>query len=316
MTSFELLAAYLCDRILGDPPGLPHPVRGMGRVIALADRTLRPKARHPQLERLGGIALALGLPAAVYFLSDLAIRLAEKIGAWGAWAATVYLGFTVLAAGSLRSEALGIGAEIEQGRLPEARRKLSRIVGRKTDDLKEEGVIRGAVESVAENASDGVIAPLFYLLIGGVPLALAYKAVNTLDSMVGYKNDRYRDFGWASARLDDLANLVPARLTALLIVIVSRPLGEDALKSWRVFRRDGGNDDSPNSGRPEAAMAGALRIGLGGPVEYETGSVEKPTIGDSERPLDADALRRSVRLMEGAVLLMVLLSAGTMWIRG
>ncbi|HET6370637.1 MAG TPA: adenosylcobinamide-phosphate synthase CbiB, partial [Nitrospiria bacterium] len=240
--------------------------------------------------------------------------LAEKMGGWGSWAATVYLAFTVLAAGSLRSEALGVGAEIDRGRLPEARRKLSRIVGRKTDDLKEEGVIRGAIESVAENASDGVIAPLFYLLIGGVPLALAYKAVNTLDSMVGYKNDRYRHFGWASARLDDLANLIPARLTAFLIVVTSRPLGEDALRAWRIFRRDGGNDDSPNSGRPEAAMAGALRIGLGGPVEYETGWVEKSAIGDSERPLDADVLRRSVRLMEGAVLIMVLLSAGTMWV--
>jgi adenosylcobinamide-phosphate synthase len=251
----------------------------------------------------------------VYFLSDFAIRLTGKVGGWGSWAATVYLAFTVLAAGSLRSEALGVGAEIERGKLPEARRKLARIVGRKTDDLKEEGVIRGAVESVAENASDGVIAPLFYLLIGGVPLALAYKAINTLDSMVGYKDERYLRFGWASARLDDLANLVPSRLTALLIVIVSPALGEDASKAWRIFRRDGGNDDSPNSGQPEAAMAGALRIGLGGPVEYETGWVAKPAIGDPERPLDAGVLRRAVGLMEGAALLMVLLSAGLMWIR-
>jgi adenosylcobinamide-phosphate synthase len=313
MTSSELLAAYLLDYFFGDPPKFPHPVRGMGRVIALADRYLRPSSPHPFLERLGGVLLAVGLPATVYLLSDRLIDLAGMAGSWGAWSATVYLAFTALAAGSLRNEALGIQSALVEGRLPEARQRLSRIVSRRTEDLKEEEIVRGGVESVAENASDGVIAPLFYLLIGGAPLAIAYKAINTLDSMVGYRNARYREFGWASARLDDLVNLIPSRLTGILICFTVFPSWRDMRKAWGIFLRDGGNDDSPNSGWPEAAMAGALGVRLGGPVDYDFGRVEKETIGDPSRPLTAETLSRAVRLMERTVLLMVLAVAGTLW---
>ena len=313
MTSSELLAAYLLDRFLGDPPWLPHPVRWMGRAIELAEGALRPRKRDPLWERIGGVALALGLPVLVYFLSKGMILVSGSAGVWGERAATVFLAFSALAAGSLRCEALAVRSALQASDLPAARSRLSRIVSRRTDGLGEEEIVRGAVESVAENASDGVIGPLFYLLIGGVPLALAYKAVSTLDSMVGYRDERYRDFGWASARLDDLANLIPARLTALLVVLSAVFLREDPKGSWRILRRDAGNDDSPNSGRPEAAVAGALGIQLGGPVRYRTGLLQKATIGEPVRPLGEEMLFRAVRLMEVSTLLMVIMGAGILW---
>lgn len=315
MTSFELLAAFTLDRILGDPLWLPHPVRWMGKLIGVADRFLRPRNPHRWKERTGGLLLAAGLPLLVYFLSEQLIRQIEKVEPWGAKILTVLLAFTALAAGSLRSEALAIRSALMASRLPEARRLLSRIVSRTTEGMLERDILRGAIESVAENASDGVIAPLCYLLIGGVPLALAYKAINTLDSMVGYRNERYRDFGWASARLDDLANWIPARLTALLMVVAAFFLREDPREAWRILRRDGGKDDSPNSGRPEAAVAGALRIQLGGPVTYKSGRIEKPTIGDLGEPLNVESLDRAVRLMDVSSSLMVLICAGFLWTR-
>lgn len=314
MTSYELLAAYLCDCLIGDPEKWPHPVRAMGKIIRWADRRLRPATPHPGLEALAGLLLAVVLPSAVYFLADTLLTFGRELGVWVVGLTTVYLAFSALAAGSLRREALSVHRPVQAGRWSEARERLARIVGRKTDGLDEPEIVRATVETVAENASDGVIAPLFYLLIGGIPLALAYKAVNTLDAMVGYRNSRYRYFGWASARLDDLANYIPSRLTALLLVGAAAALGENPREAWRILRRDGANDDSPNSGRPEAAMAGALGVRLGGRTLYAEGWLDKPTIGDPKEPLRAAVVIRAIRLMEGATLLMVLLTAFLLWI--
>ena len=196
--------------------------------------------------------------------------------------------------------------QLEKGDLPAARKAVSRIVGRDTAELSGEEVARAAVETVAENFSDGVAAPLFYMLLGGAPLALAYKAVNTMDSMVGYKNDRYLHFGRAAAKLDDAANYIPARLAALAWIGGAAIAGQDAKNAWRIWRRDRRNHSSPNSAQTESACAGALGVQLGGPSRYFGKLYEKPAIGDPLRPVKAADIRRAVQTLYGAAALAVL----------
>jgi adenosylcobinamide-phosphate synthase len=215
------------------------------------------------------------------------------------------LAWFCLAARSLHRQSKQVATALETGNLQRAQEALSHIVGRDTAELSEEQVWRAAVETVAENSSDGVVAPLFYLMLGGPLAALAYKAVNTLDSMVGYKNERYLNFGWAAARLDDLLNWLPARLTGLLICCSAPLAGLSGTDACRIIKRDGRNHSSPNAGIPEAAAAGALGVQLGGSSSYSGQLVSKPTIGDPLRALDARAWRGSIRLMYAAELLLV-----------
>jgi adenosylcobinamide-phosphate synthase len=233
----------------------------------------------------------------------------------------VYLVATTIALRELVSSAKLVLTFMKQGDLVTARSNLSMIVGRDTQNLDEDGVLRAVIETVSENLSDGVIAPLFYLAIGGLPLAIAYKAINTLDSMVGYKNEKYLSFGWAAARLDDLANFIPARLTGLLIVLftfcyfLARKPGSalsPALDSFRVMRRDGRNHTSPNSGIPEAAMAGALGVRLGGPSTYGGVLIQKPFIGDDRGGNYREAAERAMAIVAGAAVIAVLASAAVL----
>ncbi len=299
---YILLAAVLLDLLLGDPRWFPHPVVLIGKLITLQEKVLR---RLFANNRQGGVVLVIVTVGLTYGSSFALLQ--------GAYAVSPYLGFAVaaiiswscLAARSLHDESHRVAAALAKGDLAEARRYLSYIVGRDTTELDEGEIWRGTVETVAENSSDGVVAPLFYLMIGGPPLALAYKAVNTLDSMVGYKNERYLHFGWASARVDDIANFFPARLTGLLVVAAAPLLGFSARNAWRIMRRDGRNHTSPNSGIPEAAVAGAVGVRLGGTNIYGGMPVAKPTIGDPSKPLSYAAWQGAVRLMYGAEALLV-----------
>jgi adenosylcobinamide-phosphate synthase len=230
----------------------------------------------------------------------LLLREAYLLHPLAGYAITLLLSWTCLAARSLHDESKLVADALAAGDLSGARRLLSRIVGRDTEQLDEPEIWRALVETVAENTSDGVIAPLLCLMIGGPVLALAYKAVNTLDSMVGYKNDNYLRFGWASARCDDLVNWLPARITGLLMVLVAPLLRLSLTDAWRIMRRDGRNHASPNSGIPEAAAAGALGVRLGGTNRYFGKPVAKPTIGDPLQPLTRDSWLGTVRLMYGA----------------
>lgn len=307
-----VLAAVLLDLLLGDPRWLPHPVVAIGKLITILEKLLR---RLVANERLGGVlllVLTVGITAGV---SWSLVQGAALIHPAAGVVVSALLGWTCLAARSLHGESKLVADTLLRGDLPEARRFLSRIVGRDTAELPEADIWRGAVETVAENTSDGVIAPLLFLMVGGAPLALAYKAVNTLDSMVGYKNERYLRFGWASARFDDLANLVPARLTGFLMVLAASLAGLSGRNAWRIMLRDGRNHSSPNSGIPEAAAAGALGVRLGGTNIYFGKPVAKPTIGDPLNPLDAAAWRGAVRLMYGAEGLL-LLAWGAFVLRG
>lgn len=306
-----LITALLLDLCLGDPRWLPHPVVGIGRLISALEKVLRRLFRS---ERLGGLLLLVVVVGVTYLAAAVLLKLAYAVSPYLGFAAATVLSWTCLAARSLQLESKLVADRLTAGDLEGARQYLSRIVGRDTDDLTEPEIWRALVETVAENASDGVIAPLFYLMLGGPALGLAYKAVNTLDSMVGYKNERYLLFGQASARFDDLANWLPARLTGLLMVAVAPLVGLSAKDALRVMLRDGRNHSSPNSGVPEAAAAGALGVRLGGTNRYFGKPVEKPTIGDPQRNLSAESYRGVIRLMYGATALMLLLWCMILWI--
>lgn len=299
-----ILAAVILDWLLGDPRRIPHPVVWIGRLITALEKIIRLVVSN---ESFGGVLLLVLTVAASAGTAFAFLKGAYAIHTYLGHAVSITLSWTCLAARSLRRESGMVAQALTAGDIPAARTNLSYIVGRDTAHLDEPEIWRGTVETVAENTSDGVIAPLFYLILGGPVLAMAYKAVNTLDSMVGYKNERYLSLGWASARFDDLLNWLPARITGFLMVLTAPLFGLSGSNAWRIMRRDGQNHSSPNSGIPEAAAAGALGVRLGGTNFYFGKPVEKPTIGDHLRPLDAVAWRGAVRLMYGAEILLVIL---------
>ena len=296
MTSVDLLLSTALDAVVGDPRWLPHPVRGMGAVIAWYDHRIRSLCRTDEALRIAGGILAVGLPTAVYATGTFVIAEAESFSPLLGHAVGIGLAYTTLAGRDLLDHVRVVGHELAQGNLSGAREAVARIVGRDSTTLEEPEIVRATVETIAESASDGIIAPLFYLTLGGAPLALAYKAMNTLDSMVGHRNARYEYFGWASARLDDVANWIPARLTGTLIAMAAGLATwqlERVRASWYILHRDGGKHPSPNSGRPEAAMAGALGVQLGGRNYYDGVPQDRPSIGDGTRCLTTEHIAQA-----------------------
>lgn len=300
MTAWELTAAVGLDALFGDPRWLPHPVKAMGWVIAKVDGASRALLRGPQAQRLGGIGLAIGLPAGCFVIGWLLIALAARWHPVAGTIATVCLASTTLALRDLFDHARTVHRALEEKDLEGAQQAVARIVGRDTAHLSEPEVVRATVETVAESASDGIIAPLCYLVLGGAPLALAYKAVSTLDSMVGHRTEAHRHLGWASARLDDVANWIPARLTGLLLIVAAYLRRYDGRGAWRVWHRDAAKHPSPNSGRPESAMAGALGVQLGGINFYGGIRSERPRLGDPLCPLVPGHIPMALDLMVSA----------------
>ena len=299
MTAGQLLLACAVDAVVGDPRWLPHPVRLLGRVIAGYDGLIRREAHHPAAERTAGIALAIGLPAISYFAALVLIHVAGETHELIGKAVGVYVAFTTLAVRDLVDHARAVRNALVAGSLQSAREAVALIVGRDTMELSESEIVRATVETIAESASDGILAPLFYLVLGGPPLALAYKAVNTLDSMVGHRERNYRYLGWASAKLDDLANWVPARVTGVLLALVGGMVAGDRSTmrhAWKVLWRDGSKHPSPNSGWPEAAMAGALHVQLGGINLYRGVPSVRPQLGDDGEPLTVLHIDRALTL--------------------
>ena len=298
MTVWAVLGGFVLDALLGDPAWLPHPVVYMGRAISRLEKFLRPRLpKTPQGELLGGAIVAFCLPVGTFLLTGLVC--------WGAARLHPLLGLAVqmfwcgqaLAARGLVQESTNVYKELKKPDLPGARKAVSRIVGRDTAELTAEGVTKAAVETVAENASDGVIAPLLYMLIGGAPLALTYKAINTMDSMLGYKNEKYLYFGRIPAKLDDAANYLPSRLAALLWVAAAAFTRNDAKGAWKIWRRDRRNHASPNSAQTESACAGALGVQLAGPAYYFGQYYPTLTIGDALRPIEPEDILRANRMM-------------------
>lgn len=283
-----LAAAYLLDLIVGDPQGAPHPTRAMGWAIARAERLARRHARGPQAELLAGALVAVAVAGGSYAASAGALALAARLDRRLATALDVVLAAATIATRDLLAEARTVLAPLERGDLPAARERLARIVGRDTAGLDAAEIARAAIETIAESLCDGIVAPLCVLALLGTPAAFAFKAISTLDSMIGHIEPPYRYLGRASARLDDLANYLPARLTALLIVVAAAASGHGAGAACSLWLRDGGRHRSPNAGQSEAAMAGALGVRLGGTNYYEGTAREGALLG-AELPPPAPA---------------------------
>ena len=305
----SVLAAYALDLLLGDPPRWPHPVRWIGRLIETTERLFYKDGDTPRGHRLrGGLFWIVNIAAVAGCIAGL-LAAASWIHGVLAGLCSLWIAYTALATRSLYDESKAVATALESGRIDEARRLLSRIVSRQTEHLDAEGIWKALLETVSENLSDGVVAPLFYLALGGPLGAMVYKAVNTMDSMVGYQNDRYRDFGWFAARMDDLFNWIPARLTALVLVAAGGAWGLDWRRGWAMVRRDARKHKSPNAGFPEAAAAGLLGVQLGGPGVYFGRTVDKPTLGDPVKPPNEKVFRSMVRLLFTSSALAVLAAA-------
>lgn len=310
-----LILGLLLDLAFGDPVWLYHPVRLIGLAIQGFEKLFRKIfPRTPGGELAAGVCLAFSVTAVSAGVPFLILRLVGEFSPGLAFCLAVFWTYQILALKSLKDESMKVYAALEEGDLVKARRAVSMIVGRDTENLTEEGVAKAAVETVAENTSDGVIAPMIFLALGGPVLGFFYKAVNTLDSMVGYKNETYLYLGRFSARLDDVLNFIPARVSGLLLMLASPLCGLDAKGAWRIYRRDRKNHASPNSAHTEAAAAGALQVRLAGNACYFGKVYEKPTIGDPIRPVEGEDIRRVNRLMYTAAVLAAALSAVLGWL--
>ena len=302
----KIFAVCIVDMVLGDPRWLPHPVRLMGMVIDGCDQVIFKLCQSPFTKRAAGGLLALGLPCGCYVVVREMIGYAEHLNEAFGMVTWILLGYTTLAARDLWDHAMCVYRALMEHGLSAARLAVSQLVGRDTAHLSEPDIVRATIESVSENTSDGIVAPLFYLILGGPPLAMAYKAVNTLDSMIGYRNARHRDVGWASARIDDALNWIPARLTAVGISVAAAVQLRRGEASWSMCWRDARKHSSPNRGWPEAAMAGALGIQLGGANEYGGLVEERATLGDPGGQLTSSLIPSALQLMGLASLLLLL----------
>lgn len=303
-----VVCGFLLDLLFGDPRWLYHPVRVIGNGISLLEKGLRkifPKTKAG--ERMGGAILVILIVTFSAGIPCLILLVAYRYKIWLGFVLESFMCYQLLATRSLRDESKKVYDALKEGNLEKSRYAVSMIVGRDTQNLTEEGVTKAAVETVAENTSDGIIAPLFYMMIGGAVLGFAYKAVNTMDSMVGYKNERYQYFGTAAARLDDVLNYIPARLSAWIMILASCLAGLNGKNAVKIYRRDRSKHASPNSAHTEAVMAGALEIQLAGDAWYFGKLHKKPFIGDPIRKIEIEDIPRSHKLMYTTAVLSVIL---------
>ena len=308
---FACLAAFILDLIIGDPRWLYHPVRIIGNLISVTEKGLRrifPKSDKALF--VAGIILWITVTAVSLGSVYLILMLAEYIHPVAAFVLETFWCYQLLAMKALKQESMKVYDELHRGDIASARLAVSMIVGRDTKELNTEGITKATVETVAENTSDGITAPLFYMLIGGAPLAFFYKAVNTMDSMVGYKNDKYLYFGKFAAIMDDIFNYIPARITAILMIIAAFLGGMDGKQAIRIYRRDRKNHASPNAPQTEAVCAGALGIQLAGDAYYFGKLYKKPTLGDANRSIEPEDIIKSCRLMYITATLMLVTGGG------
>lgn len=287
----KILIAYVLDLIFGDPQNVVHPVQVIGKIISAGEKVLLRK----KYKFLAGAVLNIFTVSITYTLMYL-ISKSVKISVFF-MIIEIYLMYTIFSINSLAREGNRVYRILKEGDIEKARKDLSYLVSRDTEMMDEKMIIRSTMETISENTVDGIVAPMFYMFLGGMPLAMAYKAINTLDSMVGYKNEKYMDFGKFSAKVDDAANFIPARITGILIVFASMILGYDYKNSLKIFIRDRKNHSSPNSAHSEASVAGALGVQFGGKVSYFGKEINKPTIGDKTKDFELEDIRKNIRIM-------------------
>ncbi len=308
MTLAAIVAGFILDLLFGDPHWLPHPICLIGNLIGFLEKNLRRLLAPGKAALLIGGALMVVIVLVITFAVPYAVlALAESVSPWLRFALETIMCYQIFATKCLRDESMKVYTALHSGDLADARVKLSWIVGRDTQNLDAEEVTKGAVETVAENTADGIVAPMLYMFIGGAPLAFLYKGINTMDSMVGYKNDKFLYFGRCAAKLDDLANLIPARITGLVMIVASYFLNLNARGAWKIFWRDRYNHLSPNSAMTESVTAGALDIQLGGDHFYFGKLVHKDTIGDDIRPVRPDDIIAANNLLYMTAVISLLL---------
>lgn len=293
-----LVMGYILDLIFGDPYWMPHPVRFIGNLISILEKVIRrfmPKTKRG--EYIGGIILTVMVVSISMVIPLVIILMAKSINTYLALTVETFMCYQILATKSLKVESMKVYDELAKNDLPSARKAVSMIVGRDTKDLTFSGVAKAAVETVAENTSDGIIAPMIFIAIGGAPMGFFYKAINTLDSMVGYKNERYINFGRFAAKLDDVVNYLPARISAYQMILSSFFLRYDYKNAFKIYKRDRYNHASPNSAQTESVCAGALDVQLAGNAYYFGKLYEKPTIGDDIREINYDDIKKANRLL-------------------
>lgn len=329
-----MVLGFVVDLIVGDPHGLIHPVQIIGWFIDKLKKGLQRLIygcpfqeameleipRREKAELAAGYVLTTLIVLGTFLVVTGILAVAGRIHPAFRFGLEAFFIYQIVATKSLKKESMKVYARLKEGDLAGARKEISYLVGRDTQELAESEVAKADVETIAENTADGIIAPLFYIAIGGAPLGFAYKAVNTLDSMVAYRNEELLYIGRASAKLDDICNFIPARLAAMMMILASALLRFDVKGAWRIFRRDRFNHLSPNSAQTEAVAAGALNIQLGGTHSYFGKPVEKPTIGDDIRPVEYEDIRRTNQLLYVSAVLTLLvccgLSLGIGWLFG
>lgn len=287
----KIWIAYVLDLIFGDPQNVVHPVQVIGKIISAGEKVLLRK----KYKFLAGAVLNI-FTVSITYTSMYLISKSVKISVFF-MIIEIYLMYTIFSINSLAREGNRVYRILKEGDIEKARKDLSYLVSRDTETMDEKMIIRSTMETISENTVDGIVAPMFYMFLGGMPLAMAYKAINTLDSMVGYKNEKYMDFGKFSAKVDDAANFIPARITGILIVFASMILGYDYKNSLKIFIRDRKNHSSPNSAHSEASVAGALGVQFGGKVSYFGKEIDKPTIGDKTKEFELEDIRKNIRIM-------------------
>lgn len=317
LTIAAIICGFILDLIFGDPHWLPHPICLIGNLIGFLDKKLRSLCGPGSAGLLfGGTVMVIIVLSLSFMVPFVILHLAGQVSIWLAFALETLMCYQIFATKCLKDESMHVYEELAKGDLAEARVKLSWIVGRDTKALEEDEVIKGAVETVAENTADGIIAPMFYMFLGGAPLAFLYKGINTMDSMVGYKNDTYLYFGRCAAKLDDLANLLPARVCGLMMILASFLAGFNGPGAWRIFCRDRYNHLSPNSAMTESVVAGALGVQLGGDHFYFGKLVHKDTIGDDLRPVVADDIKAANKILYWTAVLTLAVFTCSWWCLG
>ena len=293
----KIWIAYVLDLIFGDPQNIIHPVQIIGKMINIGEKSLLGKKYKSdrKYKFFAGMILNITIISLTYGITYLIHRTSENSIIFTV--AEIYLMYTIFSINSLAREGNRVYNILKEGNIERARKDLSYLVSRDTETMDEKMIIRSTMETISENTVDGIVAPMLYMFLGGLPLSMTYKAINTFDSMVGYKNEKYMDFGKFSAKLDDVANFIPARITGILIVIGSIILGYDYKNSLKIFIRDRKNHSSPNSGHAEAGVAGALGVQFGGRVSYFGKEVDKPVIGDKIKDFELEDIKKNIKIM-------------------
>ena len=296
----KIWIAYVLDLIFGDPQNIIHPVQVIGKMTSSGEKSLLEKKYKSdrKYKFFAGMILNITIISLTYGITYLIHRTSENSIIFTV--AEIYLMYTVFSINSLAREGNRVYNILKEGNIERARKDLSYLVSRDTGTMDEKMIIRSTMETISENTVDGIVPPMLYMFLGGLPLSMTYKAINTFDSMVGYKNEKYMDFGKFSAKLDDVANFIPARVTGILIVISAMILGYDYKNSLKIFIRDRKNHSSPNSGHAEAGVAGALGVQFGGRVSYFGKEVDKPVIGDKIKDFELEDIKKNIKIMYAA----------------